>query len=85
MGDTNTIREFLEGQQLTDGWVQSIGKGVLPEVVDKIMSRGNNYVTLTLDKWNNENEASWASTARHCRTTRRSRRRSRAPSTRTYT
>ncbi|POM73711.1 Hypothetical protein PHPALM_9419 [Phytophthora palmivora] len=25
------------------------------EVVDKIMFRGNNYITLTLDKWNNEN------------------------------
>jgi len=83
MGDTNTrytreldtIREFIEGQNLTDGWVQTVRKGVPPEkgaealkcetatmtneceVVDKIMFRGNNYITLTLDKWNNENEA----------------------------
>uniref|UniRef100_H3G960 Jacalin-type lectin domain-containing protein n=1 Tax=Phytophthora ramorum TaxID=164328 RepID=H3G960_PHYRM len=27
------------------------------EVVDKIMFRGNNYITLTLDKWSNENAA----------------------------
>ncbi|KAL4164513.1 hypothetical protein KRP22_004379 [Phytophthora ramorum] len=83
MGDTNTrytreldtIREFIEGQKLTDGWVQSIRNGAPPEkgseaikcetatmtndceVVDKIMFRGNNYITLTLDKWNNENGA----------------------------
>ncbi|GMF38933.1 unnamed protein product [Phytophthora lilii] len=83
MGDTNTrytreldtIRDFIEGQKLTDGWVQSIRNGEPPEkgaeaikcetakmtndceVVDKIMFRGNNYITLTLDKWNNENEA----------------------------
>ncbi|RLN51765.1 hypothetical protein BBP00_00009813 [Phytophthora kernoviae] len=83
MGDTNTrytrkrdtIREFIEGQKLTDGWVESVRKGVPPEkgaeaikcetatmsndceVVDKIMYRGNNYITLTLDKWNNENAA----------------------------
>ncbi|KAG1708877.1 hypothetical protein DVH05_022509 [Phytophthora capsici] len=83
MGDTNTrytreldtIREFIEGQKLADGWVQSIRKGVPPEkgadaikcetatmsndceVVDKILYRGNNYITLTLDKWNNENDA----------------------------
>ncbi|EGZ21318.1 hypothetical protein PHYSODRAFT_490869 [Phytophthora sojae] len=83
MGDTNTrytreldtIREFIEGQKLTDGWVESIRNGKPPkkgaealkcetenitnecEVVDKIMFRGNNYIRLTLDKWNNENEA----------------------------
>ncbi|RLN56811.1 hypothetical protein BBJ29_005524 [Phytophthora kernoviae] len=27
------------------------------EVVDKILFRGNNYITLNLDKWNNENAA----------------------------
>ncbi|KAH7469235.1 hypothetical protein PRIC2_013677 [Phytophthora ramorum] len=39
MGDTNTrytreldtIREFIEGQKLTDGWVQSIRNGAPPE------------------------------------------------------
>uniref|UniRef100_H3GLL4 Jacalin-type lectin domain-containing protein n=1 Tax=Phytophthora ramorum TaxID=164328 RepID=H3GLL4_PHYRM len=83
MGDTNTrytreldtIAEFVAGQNLTDGWVEYIRKGVPPEkgaeaikcetanmtneceVVDKIMFRGNKYITLTLDKWSNENEA----------------------------
>ncbi|KAG1708875.1 hypothetical protein DVH05_022507 [Phytophthora capsici] len=83
MGDTNTrytrerdtIREFVEGQKLTDAWVQFVRNGVPPEkggqtlgcekdkitndceVVDKIMYRGNNYITLTLDTWNNENAA----------------------------
>ncbi|KAE8987905.1 hypothetical protein PR001_g22187 [Phytophthora rubi] len=83
MGDTNTrytrsldtIAEFVAGQNLTDGWVEYVRKGVAPkkgadailcdaknmtnkcEVVDKIMYRGGKYVTLTLDKWNNENEA----------------------------
>ncbi|ETK95821.1 hypothetical protein F441_01331 [Phytophthora nicotianae CJ01A1] len=83
MGDTNTrytraddtIRKFVEGLGLTDGWVEYVRNGVYPtkgadaivcdankmtnncEVVDKIMFRGNNYITLTLDKWNNENAA----------------------------
>ncbi|OWZ03413.1 Endonuclease [Phytophthora megakarya] len=83
MGDTNTrytrsddtIREFIEGLGLTDGWVEYVRNGVYPtkgadaivcdqsnmtnacEVVDKIMFRGNNYISLTLDKWNNENAA----------------------------
>ncbi|KAG6609034.1 Phospholipase D gamma 3 [Phytophthora cinnamomi] len=81
MGDTNTrytrsddtIREFVEGLGLTDGWVQYVRNGVFPtkgadaivcdesnmtntcEVVDKILFRGNNYITLSLQKWNNEN------------------------------
>ncbi|GMF44047.1 unnamed protein product [Phytophthora fragariaefolia] len=83
MGDTNTrytrsddkIAEFVAGQNLTDGWVEYVRKGVAPEkgadpilcdatnmtneceVVDKIMYRGNKYITLKLEKWNNENEA----------------------------
>nr|KAE8924957.1 hypothetical protein PF009_g24818 [Phytophthora fragariae] len=81
MGDTNTrytreldtIREFIEGQNLTDGWVETVrdapakGSKALKcetatmtnecEVVDKIMFRGNNYLTLTLGQWKNENEA----------------------------
>ncbi|RLN57770.1 hypothetical protein BBP00_00007363 [Phytophthora kernoviae] len=83
MGDTNTrytrsldtIAEFLQGTNLTDGWVEFVRngktseKGAAPilcdkknmtnecEVVDKIMYRGNNYITLTLDKWNNDNKA----------------------------
>ncbi|KAE9298283.1 hypothetical protein PF008_g23536 [Phytophthora fragariae] len=69
------IAENSAGQNLTDGWVEYVRKGVAPkkgadailcdaknmtnkcEVVDKIMYRGGKYVTLTLDKWNNENEA----------------------------
>ncbi|KAE9035815.1 hypothetical protein PR002_g7367 [Phytophthora rubi] len=83
MGDTNTrytraddtIRGFVEGLGLTDGWVQYVRNGVYPtkgadaivcdasnmtntcEVVDKIVFRGSNYVTLTLENWNNENAA----------------------------
>ncbi|KAG2518313.1 hypothetical protein JM18_007252 [Phytophthora kernoviae] len=83
MGDTNTrytrsldtIAEFLQGTNLTDGWVEFVRNGKAPEkgaapilcdeknmtneceVVDKIMYRGNNYITLTLDKWNNDNKA----------------------------
>ncbi|KAG3066358.1 hypothetical protein JG687_00006754 [Phytophthora cactorum] len=83
MGDTNTrytraadtIREFMEGLGLTDGWVEYVRSGVYPtrgadaivcdasnmantcEVVDKIMFRGNNYIKLTLEQWNNENAA----------------------------
>ncbi|KAI9979532.1 hypothetical protein PInf_029256 [Phytophthora infestans] len=83
MGDTNTrytraadtIREFAEGLNLTDGWVEYVRNGEYPtkgaeaivcdasimtnacEVVDKILYRGNNYIKLTLEKWNNENAA----------------------------
>ncbi|EGZ06957.1 hypothetical protein PHYSODRAFT_249965 [Phytophthora sojae] len=83
MGDTNTkytsagdtIREFLDGQKLTDAWVQTIRKGKAPEkgspelkcdlaavtndceVSNRILFRGNNYINLAVDTWNNEHKA----------------------------
>ncbi|KAI9993605.1 hypothetical protein PInf_015890 [Phytophthora infestans] len=97
MGDTNTrytraadtIREFAEGLNLTDGWVEYVRNGEYPtkgaeaivcdasimtnacEVVDKILYRGNNYIKLTLEKWNNENAAFLDDNGSCCRTTRR--------------
>ncbi|OWY91778.1 hypothetical protein PHMEG_00039504 [Phytophthora megakarya] len=83
MGDTNTrytreldtIREFTQNYNFTDGWIEYVRKGNFPkkgaeaikcetvnmtnkcEVVDKIMYRSGKYITLKLDKWNNENKA----------------------------